>query len=552
MDSGKGISLSLKEELASLGVSALIEVIDSDLITRLQENGVEINASILADIVISDKGIDAFKYPNLRQSLLEKYGIACINKKLGLDLSRTSDLISFNNFRWGKNQKSKSFLSLLSINHDINDDRAVHSLDMQYVLPDKTLHAYQNWIRKKIFNFLTRSAKSKTIVHMPTGSGKTRTSLEAVCDYVRSLDDSSVAIVWFAHSEELCEQAAESFASVWERLGSQKATIVRLWGGRNPVIDQIETPTFVVSSFQTAYKLQSSSSDERFALFAKIRRKCVVLIVDEAHQSIAPTYQQAIDLFSNRNTKIVGLTATPGRHHVHGSPEETLRLSNYYDNNKIDIVDNNGAPLDDPISFLTSEGILSKVKQYQIRSMSDIILSEAEIQSIERHLDIPSSVLRRLGENSYRTNLIATNCLKLALELNLQTIVFAPSKSNAIELALLFATRGCSSAAITGDTERARRQELIRDFKQGKIKILVNFGVLTTGFDAPNIGAVVIARPTTSVVLYSQMIGRGLRGPKMGGSEECVTVDVIDNIRNMPSAAHAFTYFNEYFNAGSL
>ena len=57
-----------------------------------------------------------------------------------------------------------------------------------------------------------------------------------------------------------------------------------------------------------------------------------------------------------------------------------------------------------------------------------------------------------------------------------------------------------------------------------------------------------MARPTTSVVLYSQMIGRGLRGPKMGGEEECYLVDVVDNIVNMPDSDQAFTYFNEYYN----
>ena len=55
-------------------------------------------------------------------------------------------------------------------------------------------------------------------------------------------------------------------------------------------------------------------------------------------------------------------------------------------------------------------------------------------------------------------------------------------------------------------------------------------------------------RPTTSVVLYSQMIGRGLRGPLMGGGAECYLVDVIDNLVNMPDASQAFTFFDEHYN----
>ena len=77
--------------------------------------------------------------------------------------------------------------------------------------------------------------------------------------------------------------------------------------------------------------------------------------------------------------------------------------------------------------------------------------------------------------------------------------------------------------------------------------MLVNYGVLTTGFDAPNTNAVVITRPTTSLVLYSQMIGRGIRGPKMGGTKECIIVDIEDNIINLPSEQTAFNYFNSHW-----
>jgi superfamily II DNA or RNA helicase len=60
--------------------------------------------------------------------------------------------------------------------------------------------------------------------------------------------------------------------------------------------------------------------------------------------------------------------------------------------------------------------------------------------------------------------------------------------------------------------------------------VLCNYGVLTTGFDAPRISALVIGRPTASPLLYEQMIGRGMRGPRFGGTEECLVVDIEDNI----------------------
>ncbi|MEO1945263.1 MAG: helicase-related protein, partial [Candidatus Thioglobus sp.] len=166
---------------------------------------------------------------------------------------------------------------------------------------------------------------------------------------------------------------------------------------------------------------------------------------------------------------------------------------------------------------------------------------------MERYLDIPVSVLKKLGEDSIRTNLIVAQSVKLSVDLNFPTIIFAPSKDSAITIAILIKLRGVDAAAVTGDTPKYQRRQSISDFKAGKLPIIVNFGVLTTGFDAPNIKAVIIARPTTSVVLYSQMVGRGLRGKLMGGTDECYLIDVKDNIINMPDANNAFVYFDDFY-----
>mgnify|MGYP002526223809 CR=1 FL=1 len=70
-------------------------------------------------------------------------------------------------------------------------------------------------------------------------------------------------------------------------------------------------------------------------------------------------------------------------------------------------------------------------------------------------------------------------------------------------------------------------------FKTGKNNIIINYGILTTGFDSPMIESLFITRPTQSIVLYSQMIGRGLRGPEVGGTKECIVVDVIGMVGSL-------------------
>ncbi len=82
---------------------------------------------------------------------------------------------------------------------------------------------------------------------------------------------------------------------------------------------------------------------------------------------------------------------------------------------------------------------------------------------------------------------------------------------------------------VTGETPRAERVAAIERFRSGEVRFLCNVGVLTTGFDAPATDVVCVARPTTSIALYEQMIGRGLRGPLNGGTKSCRVIDVQDD-----------------------
>jgi superfamily II DNA or RNA helicase len=98
---------------------------------------------------------------------------------------------------------------------------------------------------------------------------------------------------------------------------------------------------------------------------------------------------------------------------------------------------------------------------------------------------------------------------------------------------------------VSGETRPATRRFLIEEFREGRISVLCNYGVLTTGFDAPRVRALVIARPTASPVLYEQMIGRGMRGPRFGGTEECLVYDLADNIRF--GGQMAFSRYSDYW-----
>ena len=156
------------------------------------------------------------------------------------------------------------------------------------------------------------------------------------------------------------------------------------------------------------------------------------------------------------------------------------------------------------------------------------------------------SVLIKLSKSNQRNASILFEIIALAEE-GKQIIVFACSVEHANLLSELLILRNIKSHCIDSNTESFDRSNFIEEFKKETVKVLVNYGVLTTGFDAPNTNAVVITRPTTSLVLYSQMIGRGIRGPKMGGTKDCVIVDIEDNLINLPSEQTAFNYFNSHW-----
>ena len=210
------------------------------------------------------------------------------------------------------------------------------------------------------------------------------------------------------------------------------------------------------------------------------------------------------------------------------------------------MTDDDGHEVESPIKFLQNKKVLSSIETRPI-SGTEVVLSNAEVTECLELFDLPESVLNNLGQDHARTLKVAQEVIKLVTQEKLQTIVFCPSKTNAVVLAEFLKMYECKAVSITGDTDTGLRRESLEKFKDGEINIITNYGVLTTGFDAPNIGAVVIARPTLSVVLYSQMVGRGIRGPLFNGTDHCIVLNVEDNIRNLPNYVDASVYFNEFY-----
>jgi superfamily II DNA or RNA helicase len=177
---------------------------------------------------------------------------------------------------------------------------------------------------------------------------------------------------------------------------------------------------------------------------------------------------------------------------------------------------------------LRKRGVLSQVEHRVLETGKTFTLTDSELQRFKELGQLPGSFLKKVGEDAERNSLLLKTLLELPVDWPI--LFFGCSVEHASAMAVLLRRSGRSAAVVTGATRRATRRHLIEEFRAGRLQVLSNYGVLTTGFDAPKIRAVVIARPTTSVVLYEQMIGRGMRGPLNGGTEECLLIDLKDNI----------------------
>ena len=107
--------------------------------------------------------------------------------------------------------------------------------------------------------------------------------------------------------------------------------------------------------------------------------------------------------------------------------------------------------------------------------------------------------------------------------------------------------RGISAGFIIGEVPQSERIHILNRFRSGELKVLINHEILSTGVDLPNVDRLIITRPVGSRILYSQILGRALRGPKNGGNVTNYVVNITDNLVNFPSASYVYKSFKNNF-----
>ena len=240
-----------------------------------------------------------------------------------------------------------------------------------------------------------------------------------------------------------------------------------------------------------------------------------ILVIDEAHHATAPGWARAIDQWPGKTT---GLTATP------------WRLSKLEGFDHLFDVLIEGPPVVD----LQNAGFLARSKVFTPPPEDRIIGGV-----VGRDGDYTERGIERTNRREVMTTKAVWYWRKMARQC--QTVVYAVSTGHARNLALVFAHDGVAAKTILSNTPDDERASTIANFKASKIQVLINVSVATEGYDLPDADCVMITRPTQSLALYLQMVGRGLR-PKVGGGS-CLVLDLAANaeVHGLPDTPRSWS-----------
>ncbi|MBQ9565660.1 MAG: DEAD/DEAH box helicase [Synergistaceae bacterium] len=325
----------------------------------------------------------------------------------------------------------------------------------------------------------------------PTGSGKSWICA-GLCEDIISRDEKN-RIVVLSHVQELLTQDAEKIRLAWP-----EAPV----GIYSAGLGQREIDRITVAGIQSIWRKTWTLG------------KVSLAIVDEAHTigtKDSGMYRTFLRELKDRNPdmRVIGLTATPYRLGQGMITEGEDRLFD-------------GLIESVSIDELVSRGYLAPLRS----KLTDLTLN---VSGVKKRLgEFVGDELQKRVDTKYNNEQIVSETIRRA-ERRQAWLVFATGVEHALHLRDEFRQQGIDAETVTGETPKEERARILESFKAGRIKAVTNMGVLTTGFDYPNIDLIVMARPTMSPGLYAQIAGRGMR-VKTGPYKDCLVLDFAGNI----------------------
>lgn len=334
------------------------------------------------------------------------------------------------------------------------------------------LRPYQETARQKVQEEW-EEGKKRTLLVLPTGTGKTIVFSKIIEDRVKKGE----RVLVIAHRGELLEQASDKlYKSTGLKTATEKAEQTSLGSFYRVVVGSVQT-------LQREKRL-NQFPPEYFD----------TIVIDEAHHAISDGYQRVLQHFENAN--VLGVTATPDR-------GDMRNLGSYFDSLAYEY----------SLPEAIKSGYLSPIKALTIPLKLD--LSNVKQQAGDFSTKDLGTALDPYLEQ------IAEEMKKQCF--NRKTVVFLPLVKTSQKFRDILNKHGFKAAEVNG--ESGDREQVLRDYEEGKYNVLCNSMLLTEGWDCPSVDCVIVLRPTKVRALYSQMVGRGTR--LAPGKKELLLLDFL-------------------------
>jgi superfamily II DNA or RNA helicase len=342
-----------------------------------------------------------------------------------------------------------------------------------------TLRDYQELAIEQVRQAI-RAGYRRILIVAPTGSGKTVIAAQIVKLAAEKFRRS----MFLAHRRELIYQCADKL----EKFGVDHGILMAgeyPYGAADCQVASIQT---IAARCITTDRLPLPNSD--------------VVIVDEAHRSLAPTYLTLINHYGEE--VVIGLTATP----IRGDGKGLGHVYDYL------------------VQCPTIQELIDLGHLVQPHTFAPTIPDLTGVRT--RGGDYDEGDLDRAMNRRSLVGDVVEHWYRLASDR--PTIVFASSVKHSINLSDEFRKMGAKAAHIDGDTPLDERKQIIADLQVGNVQVVCNYAVLTEGFDEPSLSACVLARPTKNLGLYLQMGGRTLRPSEATNKKDSLIIDHSGNV----------------------
>lgn len=348
------------------------------------------------------------------------------------------------------------------------------------------LHPYQQDAKQNIFS--AWDEVRHVMLQMPTGTGKTYLFSSLINDINKWSQDTHTPnkMLVIAHRKELIEQIDKSL-DVFSVRHSVLAGPKEHRNLSNPVI---------VSSIQTITHKANEGDVER------LRDRIHFVIIDEAHHAMATTYRRLWKMFPE--ARFLGVTATPWRMNHSGFTKIFDRLI-----------------LTQPVKKFIQQGYLAPYNYYSLKPNSKVQGAINNIRKFDQWGDYDEHALIDTMDIVHIRAQLVKSYEKLAW--GKKGIIYSINKQHSANICMDFRRLGVHIVDIDDKTPSALRKQYVEDFKAGKIDIIVNVNIFSEGFDCPDIEFIQLARPTRSLTMYIQQVGRGLR--RADGKTNCIILD---------------------------